>query len=813
MMRLNHITRLLALVASCLLPGAVLAQNCAPTLLPLSPNAGLVGVGGPVNALTRWDPDGTGPQPESLIAAGRVLMPQSTPMNIAAWDGRLWRSLNADFSSNFNILAMTSFQGKLIVAGQFTTVNNQPALNIASYDGQTWSAMGDGLRMASGQQATVRSLTIHNGLLYAAGSFDLAGSQPAASIASWDGTQWQPLPFTSTSPLPSINTTASFNDALIVGTAQTGTLTAVGLPGVTLGRWDGSAWAAASTTFMGLNINSMARDGTSLYISSSALYRLSTAGVLTNLITPATFNPSLVHRFAGGVAVVGETNLGSPIIRVYQGSNALVYATGDVPIAALGDWQGRLVAGGDFQSIGNVLSRNIALYLPTEQSWRSIGAGLQPVGFFPGINAAVSDAQFDYFGGSFYGIGGVYSTDFVRRSRTTGDFTAAASPVDLVESMQLLDLDGPGPEAPRVVVGLKRTNGTILPNGIKSFDGAAWRNEMNAVQATAGFNPVIFALATHQGQFIAGGDFLSVSGVPAVGIARRVNGVWQAMGSLPARSVVRDLRVVQGDLYAIGDFGTALGLVIRWTGTTWESTGLPTGTNVMGMRLTEYAGQLVASQQSGSDASVFTLRAGVWQPMGQTDFAAPLATIDGELFAGTRRWNGVNFVGTTTSLGLTPQGVITDAAGNRVYFGPSANPIYFRELRPARVTVGFNSPAQSVAACPDTDVTLSVDAHFTGTASFIWRRNGIALPEQGYLGARTTTLTLLNATPADAGIYDVVTYTPCGLVQSQPITLTVAQSLCTPICGDIDFNNNDVFPEEEDVIAFFRVLAGGNCTE
>ncbi|HLP85729.1 MAG TPA: hypothetical protein VK157_15370, partial [Phycisphaerales bacterium] len=31
-------------------------------------------------------------------------------------------------------------------------------------------------------------------------------------------------------------------------------------------------------------------------------------------------------------------------------------------------------------------------------------------------------------------------------------------------------------------------------------------------------------------------------------------------------------------------------------------------------------------------------------------------------------------------------------------------------------------------------------------------------------------------------------------------------------CNDIDFNNNTVFPEDEDVIAFFRVLAGGECS-
>ena len=30
-------------------------------------------------------------------------------------------------------------------------------------------------------------------------------------------------------------------------------------------------------------------------------------------------------------------------------------------------------------------------------------------------------------------------------------------------------------------------------------------------------------------------------------------------------------------------------------------------------------------------------------------------------------------------------------------------------------------------------------------------------------------------------------------------------------CNDIDFNNNGVFPEDQDVMDFFNVLAGGNC--
>jgi hypothetical protein len=31
-------------------------------------------------------------------------------------------------------------------------------------------------------------------------------------------------------------------------------------------------------------------------------------------------------------------------------------------------------------------------------------------------------------------------------------------------------------------------------------------------------------------------------------------------------------------------------------------------------------------------------------------------------------------------------------------------------------------------------------------------------------------------------------------------------------CNDIDFNNNQVFPEDQDVIDFFIVLAGGDCS-
>jgi hypothetical protein len=33
----------------------------------------------------------------------------------------------------------------------------------------------------------------------------------------------------------------------------------------------------------------------------------------------------------------------------------------------------------------------------------------------------------------------------------------------------------------------------------------------------------------------------------------------------------------------------------------------------------------------------------------------------------------------------------------------------------------------------------------------------------------------------------------------------------TGTCNDIDFNNDGLFPDDNDLVAFLTVLAGGNC--
>lgn len=65
------------------------------------------------------------------------------------------------------------------------------ANRIARWDGETWSALGDGVNKA------VDSLSVFEDragkVLVAGGLFDLAGGVPVNHIAAWDGFSWSSL--------------------------------------------------------------------------------------------------------------------------------------------------------------------------------------------------------------------------------------------------------------------------------------------------------------------------------------------------------------------------------------------------------------------------------------------------------------------------------------------------------------------------------------------------------------------------------------------------------------------------------------------
>jgi len=161
--------------------------------------------------------------------------PQVTVNHIARWNGTVWSALGSGLSlspsspDDPNCYALASWNGLLVVGGEFDHAGGTPAENIATWDGGSWSTLGAGL------DGTCEALSVWNGHLVVGGGFAHAGGLAAPGAAMWDGTSWHAM---------SDEAVDVFDFAQIAGT-----LYAVGLfhgPDGSVvnnvARWDGTNW-------------------------------------------------------------------------------------------------------------------------------------------------------------------------------------------------------------------------------------------------------------------------------------------------------------------------------------------------------------------------------------------------------------------------------------------------------------------------------------------------------------------------------------------------------------------------------------------
>ncbi len=101
------------------------------------------------------------------------------------------------------------------------------------------------------------------------------------------------------------------------------------------------------------------------------------------------------------------------------------------------------------------------------------------------------------------------------------------------------------------------------------------------------FGNAVYAVVEYNGELIIGGDFSSVNGIPANGIA-----VWNGLSWAPLASginggSVKSLAVFNGDLYVGGSFTTAgqvsANNIARWNGVSWSSLGIGVDDDVEAM--------------------------------------------------------------------------------------------------------------------------------------------------------------------------------------------------------------------------------------
>ncbi len=134
------------------------------------------------------------------------------------------------------------------------------------------------------------------------------------------------------------------------------------------------------------------------------------------------------------------------------------------------------------------------------------------------------------------------------------------------------------------------------------------------------------------------------------------------------------------------------------------------------------------------------------------------------------------------------------------------------------------SQPQSAEVCPQGSVTLTMGWLGSLPATFQWQIESpvnsgtyidladVNAPRFTRRDTDTRSMTIA-AKPGEtlppafvASRYRCIVTNACASATSQPALVTIGQ------CDCIDFNNNAVYPEDQDVIDFFSVLSGAECT-
>jgi len=168
-----------------------IAQWTGSTWAPLG--AGLTGAGYALHGADL----GAGPR---LYVGGSFQRAGALTANgIACWDGSSWSTLGSgainSFGATGGVIALRSWNGQLFAGGVFTSMNGLVVNNVASWNGTTWSALGNGVSYPGGGVA-VFALEVHDAgagpELFVGGSFSYAtvnnGSQ--RNLARWNGAAW-----------------------------------------------------------------------------------------------------------------------------------------------------------------------------------------------------------------------------------------------------------------------------------------------------------------------------------------------------------------------------------------------------------------------------------------------------------------------------------------------------------------------------------------------------------------------------------------------------------------------------------------------
>ncbi len=316
----------------------------------------------------------------------------TSTFGIASWTGTNWSSLGGSTnapSGRVNALAISGTN--IYVGGSFLTAGPGQANNIAVYNTAlgTWSYFGTGT--TAGVDNTVYAITVLGSNVYVGGRFTHAGGLPANHIAMWDGTKWNTLGTTPNDGVDSyVLALATFGSDLYVG----GEFTHAGVTAANyIAKWNGTAWSALGSGVDNY-VEAIAAGTSQIYVGGEFV---NAGGSSANYI--ASWNGS------------NWSALGSPT----NGVDNNVYT-----VATYGD---TLYAGGAFQNAGGNPANYLAKWNTHE--WTVLGSGVNNT-----VDAMSIDGTNLYIGGTFTANGLVNSYRVIEWSIADSAFTTLGDGVN-----------------------------------------------------------------------------------------------------------------------------------------------------------------------------------------------------------------------------------------------------------------------------------------------------------------------------------------------------------------------------------------------
>lgn len=515
---------------------------------------------------------------------------------IAKWDGNSWSDLGEGVNGVVRTIAVDG--NDLYVGGNFTQAGGVAANYIAKWNGSSWTPLGSGLN------DQVYTLEIAGDKLYAGGNFTEAGENPANRIAEWNGTTWTALGEGTNDTVRDI---AIIDDNLYVG----GYFTTAGTETINyIARWDGVDWQAVGAGGPSEPVWALAVSEDNLYAAVNDFFN----------------NMAFVSVWNGASwSTLGNSAEGEIFALLTEGTD--VYAAGNFIIQ-------------DGQPINNFARWN-------GTNWTSIGnVGPQP--------QAIAYADGDIYLGGFmmYGM-----------NNNNENWVAGITKWDGTNWLPLDNGTARGLHAEAKAIAIDANNiyvggaftraGSTVVDKISEWDGSNWQAMGDGIEDlyiyTAGR---IETIAIFDRDVYVGGDFTSIGGISANGLAKWDGDQWSDLngGVLYAGSsgngMVHDLVVNGNELYVAGYFtsiaGVSANAVAKWDGNQWEGLGSDVSSGGAHALLIDgediYMGGNILLNGSSNYIYIVQLVGNSWQEVGDgfNDFVYALEMHNGELIAGGR---------------------------------------------------------------------------------------------------------------------------------------------------------------------------------